>query len=160
MTFLGVFGRFSGIFCPWTSYRSHILTQEHNILKILSLGLYLDKLSIVFKNCDFWPFYVIFWAFFGYFLSVNELQWTFMAGDLCGRSCLPQTYRNITHLSHQRKWLKIALALKRWRWKSSLLGTWVGHLLEIRQQNGDISARKKRVDVSWLLAVQSYHVNA
>ena len=78
--FKGIFWRFSGIFCPWTSYRSHILTQEHNILKILSLGLYLDKFSIVFQNFDFWPFYglfyVIFLAFFGYFLSVNELQIT------------------------------------------------------------------------------------
>ena len=78
--FKGIFWRFSGIFCPWTSYRSHILTQEHNILKILSLGLYLDTFSIVFQNFDFWPFYslfyVIFLAFFGYFLSMNELQIT------------------------------------------------------------------------------------
>ena len=61
--FKGIFWRFSGIFCPWTSYRSHILTQEHNILKILSLGLYLDTFSIVFQNFDFWPFY-------GFFLCV------------------------------------------------------------------------------------------
>ena len=34
------FWRFSGIFCPWTSYRSHILTQEQFFLKIWSLEMY------------------------------------------------------------------------------------------------------------------------
>ena len=76
----GIFGCFSGIFCLWTSHRSHILTQEHYILKILSLGVYLDTFSIVFQNFDFWPFYGLFYryflAFFGYLLSVNELQVT------------------------------------------------------------------------------------
>ena len=49
-------------------------------MKILSLGLYLDIFSIVFQNFDFWPFYGLFYryflAFFGYLLSVNELQVT------------------------------------------------------------------------------------
>ena len=49
-------------------------------MKILSLGVYLDTFSIVFQNFDFWPFYGLFYryflAFFGYLLSVNELQVT------------------------------------------------------------------------------------
>ena len=96
--FKGIFWRFSGIFCPWTSYRSHILTQEHNILKILSLGLYLDTFSIVFQNFDFWPFYslfyVIFLAFFGYFLSVNELQITHF--DIGTIFFLNMIFRNVS----------------------------------------------------------------
>ena len=59
--FLGIFWRFSGIFCP--------STQEHNIWKILSLGLYLDTFSIVFQiliatGHTFWPrnFFLKIWS--------------------------------------------------------------------------------------------------
>jgi len=50
--FMCIFGRFSGIFCLWTSYRSHVLTQEIIILKIWSLGLYQE----IFKRKCFWPY--------------------------------------------------------------------------------------------------------
>ena len=98
--FLGIFWRFSGIFCP--------STQEHNIWKILSLGLYLDTFSIVFQifiatGHTFWPrIFVVenmyinvsrnivwnchFWSYWGGGFGI----WTFMARDFCGRGGLPQ----------------------------------------------------------------------
>ena len=67
-------------------------------LCLLSLGLYLDTFSIVFQNFDFWPFYslfyVIFLAFFGYFLSVNELQITHF--DIGTIFFLNMIFRNVS----------------------------------------------------------------
>ena len=97
--FLGIFWRFSGIFCP--------STQEHNIWKILSLGLYLDTFSIVFQifiatGHTFWPRIFFFWKYVykcikKYCMKLSFLIilggfgiWTFMARDFCGRGGLPQ----------------------------------------------------------------------
>ena len=76
--FKGIFWRFSGIFCPWTSYRSHILTQEQFFLKIWSLEMYQEILYEI----------VIFDHILGE--GAGTCIWTFMAGDFCGRSGLPQ----------------------------------------------------------------------
>ena len=64
--FYGLFLGILGIVCPWTSYRSHILTQEYLFLKIWSLELY-QEISydiLIFdhvwvgdwhmKTCDGW----------------------------------------------------------------------------------------------------------
>ena len=55
-----IFGRFSGIFFLWTSYRSHPMTQEPISLKIWSQALYPHTLFSVFQNFNFWPFYSLF----------------------------------------------------------------------------------------------------
>ena len=49
--FLGIFWRFSGFFCPWTSYRSHILTQEY----FLNMIFRTVSRNIVW-NCHFLPY--------------------------------------------------------------------------------------------------------
>jgi len=46
--FKGIFGCFSGIFCPWMSYGSHILTQEYFVLKMWSLELYQETFYEIF----------------------------------------------------------------------------------------------------------------
>ena len=55
MAFLkGIFGRFSGIFCPWMSYRSHILTQDFFLLKMWSLELYQETSYEIFIFDHIW----------------------------------------------------------------------------------------------------------
>ena len=52
--FCRIFGRFSGIFCPWTSYRSRILNQEYLFLKIWSLELSQDISYKIFIFDHIW----------------------------------------------------------------------------------------------------------
>ena len=74
--FKGIFGRFSDIFCPWMSYRSHILTQEYFFLKMWSLELYQETSYEIFIFDHIW----------GQGAGIGKLA----TGDFCARSGPPQ----------------------------------------------------------------------
>ena len=73
--FKGIFGRFSDIFCPWMSYRSHILTQEYFFLKMWSLELYQETSYEIFIFDHIWG---------------GGCIWKLATGDFCARSGPPQ----------------------------------------------------------------------
>ena len=105
--FKGIFGRFSGIFCPWMSYRSHILTQEYFFLKMWSLELYQETSYEIFIFDHIW----------GEGAGIGKLA----TGDFCARSGPPQlgavlvfTCNYLNYLLLFSWTLRICLYMIRW----------------------------------------------
>ena len=90
--FKGIFGRFSGIFCPWMSYRSHILTQEYFFLKMWSLELYQETSYEIFIFDHIWGG------------GRGAGIWKLATGDFCTRSGPPQLGAVLVHLYYRCPW--------------------------------------------------------